>query len=134
MKKIVLTCVLVFSACCVTLFAQKDKKEKETVKIECCCEDCTCRKCKCDTDCSECRGCRKNEECRSCVDCDHEGRCCDYHRHHKKHRRGGCCGDVKQSLPQIIKSEVVHFKPAQPHFLCAKRRCLRMRSFQPMES
>lgn len=47
MKKIVLTCVLVFSACCVTLFAQKDKKEKETVKIECCCEDCTCRKCKC---------------------------------------------------------------------------------------
>ncbi|EDV01211.1 hypothetical protein EAJ14_02980 [Parabacteroides distasonis] len=42
--------------------------------------------------------------------------------------------DVKQSLPQIIKSEVVHFKPAQPHFLCAKRRCLRMRSFQPMES
>lgn len=41
MKKIVLTCVLVFSACCVTLFAQKDKKEKETVKIECCCEDCT---------------------------------------------------------------------------------------------
>ena len=34
MKKIVLTCVLVFSACCVTLFAQKDKKEKETVKIE----------------------------------------------------------------------------------------------------
>ena len=33
MKKIVLTCVLVFSACCVTLFAQKDKKEKETVKI-----------------------------------------------------------------------------------------------------
>lgn len=24
MKKIVLTCVLVFSACCVTLFAQKD--------------------------------------------------------------------------------------------------------------
>lgn len=43
MKKIVLTCVLVFSACCVTLFAQKDKKEKETVKIECCCEDCTCR-------------------------------------------------------------------------------------------
>ncbi len=35
MKKIVLTCVLVFSACCVTLFAQKDKKEKETVKIEC---------------------------------------------------------------------------------------------------
>lgn len=86
MKKIVLTCVLVFSACCVTLFAQKDKKEKETVKIECCCEDCTCRKCKCDTDCSECRGCRKNEECRSCVDCDHEGRCCDYHRHHKKCR------------------------------------------------
>lgn len=46
MKKIVLTCVLVFSACCVTLFAQKDKKEKETVKIECCCEDCTCRECK----------------------------------------------------------------------------------------
>ena len=43
MKKIVLTCVLVFSACCVTLLAQKDKKEKETVKIECCCEDCTCR-------------------------------------------------------------------------------------------
>lgn len=34
MKKIVLTCVLVFSACCVTLFAQKDKKEKETVKID----------------------------------------------------------------------------------------------------
>ena len=33
MKKIVLTCVLVFSACCVTLFAQKDKKEKETVKV-----------------------------------------------------------------------------------------------------
>ena len=28
MKKIVLTCVLVFSACCVTLFAQKDKKRK----------------------------------------------------------------------------------------------------------
>lgn len=27
MKKIVLTCVLVFSACCVTLFAQKDKKK-----------------------------------------------------------------------------------------------------------
>lgn len=46
MKKIVLTCVLVFSACCVTLFAQKDKKEKETVKIECCCEDCTCRECR----------------------------------------------------------------------------------------
>ena len=46
MKKIVLTCVLVFSACCVTLFAQEDKKEKEKVKIECCCEDCTCRECK----------------------------------------------------------------------------------------
>ena len=91
MKKIVLTCVLVFSACCVTLFAQKDKKEKETVKIECCCEDCTCRECKCDTNCSECKSCRKNEECKSCVDCEHEGRCCDYHRHHQKHRRGGCC-------------------------------------------
>ena len=30
--KIVLTCVLVFQPCCVNLFAQKDKKEKETVK------------------------------------------------------------------------------------------------------
>lgn len=29
MKKIVLTCVLVFSACCVTLFAQKDKKKRK---------------------------------------------------------------------------------------------------------
>ena len=35
MKKIVLTCVLVFSACCVTLFAQKDKKEKETSNETC---------------------------------------------------------------------------------------------------
>ena len=37
MKKIVLTCVLVFSACCVTLFAQKDKKEKEdSIKMRFC--------------------------------------------------------------------------------------------------
>ena len=92
MKKIVLACVLVFSACCMTIFAQEDKKEKEKVKVECCCEDCTCRECKCDTNCSECRGCRKNEECKNCKDCDHEGRCCDYDCHHKKHRRGGCCG------------------------------------------
>ena len=35
MKKIVLTCVLVFSACCVTLFAQKDKKEKEISNKTC---------------------------------------------------------------------------------------------------
>ena len=34
MKKIVLTCVLVFSACCVTLFAQKDKKEKDTSQYD----------------------------------------------------------------------------------------------------
>ena len=108
MKKIVLTCVLVFSACCVTLFAQKDKKEKETVKIECCCEDCTCRKCKCDA--AIIIVITRNTE------------------------EADVAEDVKQSLPQIIKSEVVHFKPAQPHFLCAKRRCLRMRSFQPMES
>mgnify|MGYP006924230775 CR=1 FL=1 len=31
-------------------------------------------------------------------------------------KRRDVAEDVKQSLPQIIKSEVVHFKPAQPHF------------------
>lgn len=108
MKKIVLACVLVFSACCVTIFAQEDKKEKEKVKIECCCEDCICRECKCDTNCSECRGCRKNEECKNCKDCDHEGRCCDYDRHHKKHRRGGCCGRCWTITVRIIKGVCGH--------------------------
>ena len=33
MKKIVLTCVLVFSACCVTLFAQSYYKKEKCGKI-----------------------------------------------------------------------------------------------------
>ena len=107
MKKVLFGFLLAFCAISFTAFAAQDgrpdrKKEKE--RVECCCKDCECRKCRCDTDCSKCAGCRRYEACRECRDCDHEGHCCDYrHRRHHRHRHGGCCGcrvEIITSIPE----------------------------------
>ena len=49
------------------------------------------------------KGCHKNEEYQKLRDCDHEGRCCDYHRHHKKtqKKKADVAEDVKQSLLKL---------------------------------
>ena len=114
MKKLIVTCSLVLSACCLCLAAQEDDKNKEDkelkndVRTECCCGECACKECTCETDCLGCRDCRKNDECKWCEDCDHEGYCCDYndgrrlrhdgrYNHHRRRHHhdndycGGCC-------------------------------------------
>lgn len=84
MKKLVIPIALVFSIVCMSsVLASQDEKKKDTV--ECCCKECVCNACTCETDCSECRGCRKNEECKRCKECTHEGYCCDYRKHHRRH-------------------------------------------------
>lgn len=93
MKKIVLCCAVALFALTLTAWAAQEKQQtKEKVKTECCCKDCRCRDCTCRENCAECRDCRRSEVCRACRDCDHEGYCCDYGRHDRRHYgRRGCC-------------------------------------------
>ncbi len=88
MKKLVLGCLVAFSALSFTVFAAQDGKEATDKKTECCCKDCACKDCTCRTDCSDCAGCSKKEGCADCKDCNHKGNCCDQ----EGERRGGCCG------------------------------------------
>ena len=89
MNKILVSFIFAFSLLCATeISAQKDDKNKE--KIEGCCKKCTCKDCKCNTDCSNCSDCKNNKDCNECKDCNHKGSCCEQH-HNRHHHKGGCC-------------------------------------------
>lgn len=95
MKKVLFAGLLVLSFISISMTVEKDD-DKEESRIECCCEKCSCKDCKCESDCLNCKNCLENEECHSCRDCRDSRNCCDFHRkynvHHNKYRRGGCCG------------------------------------------
>ena len=92
MKKIILSCALVFSVLSFSAWtAQDGQKDKVKNPTECCCGECACTECTCATDCSACTNCQKNENCQACQNCNHEGNCCQQNPPQKKHKRGGCC-------------------------------------------
>lgn len=99
MKKILLLGLLVLSVIGIAMATPNDASDKKKEKVECCCEDCTCKDCIYESDCSDCKGCQKDKKCGECRECCEEKLydCCDYYRDlyrklHKKYRWGDCCG------------------------------------------
>lgn len=87
MRKMLLLAVIAISG---TALAVQLTQREETKKVEattCCCDQCDCKNCACDKDCSNCASCLKHEEC---------GDCCTFGNHckgnasvegNRKHRR-----------------------------------------------
>lgn len=97
MKKFILGCVLALMACGLGMAASADDNDRPATtrgeaRTACCCGQCQCADCTCQTDCLDCRDCRKHEACRVCDECSHRGTCRDYQAHCRdRHHEGDYC-------------------------------------------
>lgn len=104
MKKILLSCALVFSVFGISAFSIADNNpNKAKGQTECCCQTCACENCACAADCAACKGCGacqgcsackgdvQNEECKACSNCPRKETCGVPDRCGTPHKRGGCC-------------------------------------------